>query len=158
MSLCMSEIVLVSAKICHSEMIWEWRNDPITRKMSVNSEKVSWEEHTSWYEKVLLDKCRKLYVGEEGGIPIGVVRFDKCDDEEYVYEVSINISPTSRRKGFGKQLLTNEIRRVHKEVKNCKFIRAEVKKENEYSNKLFKSCGFIFIEDELGMNTYELSI
>ena len=80
------------------------------------------------------------------------------DDEEYFYEVSINISPASRGKGFGKQLLTNGIRRLHKEVKNCKFIRAEVKKENEYSNKLFKSCGFIFIEDESGMNTYELSI
>jgi len=154
----MSEIVLVSAEICHSEMIWEWRNDPITRKMFVNSEKVSWEEHTSWYEKVLLDKCRKLYVGEEGGIPIGVVRFDKCDDEEYVYEVSINISPTSRRKGFGKQLLTNGIRRLLKEVDNCKFIRAEVKKDNVSSNKLFMSCGFIFIEDESGMNSYELSL
>tara|TARA_B100000575_G_C22641250_1_gene394917 strand:- start:71 stop:220 length:150 start_codon:yes stop_codon:yes gene_type:complete len=48
----MSEMVLVSAEICHSEMIWEWRNDPITRKMFVKIEKVSWEEHTSWYEKV----------------------------------------------------------------------------------------------------------
>ena len=139
-------------------MIWDWRNDPITRKMSVNSEKVSWEEHTSWYEKVLLDKCGKLYVGEEGGIPIGGVRFDKCDDEEYVYEVSINISPASRRKGFGKQLLTNGIRRLLKEVDNCKFIRAEVKKDNESSNKLFMLCGFIFIEDESGMNSYELSL
>lgn len=154
----MSEMVLVSAEICHSEMIWEWRNDPITRKMFVKSEKVSWEEHTSWYEKVLLDKCRKLYLGEEGGIPIGVVRFDKCDDEEYVYEVSINISPTGRRKGFGKQLLPNGIRRLLKEVDNCKFIRAEVKKGNESSNKLFMSCGFIFIEYESGMNIYELSL
>tara|TARA_B100000886_G_C20340682_1_gene456486 strand:- start:181 stop:645 length:465 start_codon:yes stop_codon:yes gene_type:complete len=154
----MSEIVLVSAEIRHTEMIWEWRNDPITRKMFVNSEKVSWEKHTLWYEKVLIDKCIKIYIGEEGGIPIGLVRFNKRDDEEYVYEVSINISPASRRKGFGKQLLTNGIKRLHKEVKNCKFIRAEVKKENKYSNKLFKSCGFIFIEDESGMNTYELSI
>ena len=154
----MSEMVLVSAEICHSEMIWEWRNDPITRKMFVKIEKVSWEEHTSWYEKVLLDKCRKLYLGEEGGIPIGVVSFDKCDDEEYVYEVSINISPTSRRKGFGKQLLTNGIMRLLKEVDNCKFIRAEVKKDNESSNKLFISCGFIFIEDESEMNSYELSL
>ena len=154
----MSEIVLVSAEICHSEIIWEWRNDPITRKMFVNGEKISWEEHCSWYEKVLLDNCRKLYLGEEGGIPIGLVRFDKYDNEEYVFEVSINISPASRRKGFGKQLLTNGIRRLHKEVKNCKFIRAEVKKDNESSNKLFKSCGFIFIENESGMNTYELSI
>ena len=154
----MSEIVLVSAEICHSEMIWEWRNDPITREMFVNGEKVSWKEHSSWYEKVLLDNCRKLYLGEEGGIPIGIVRFDKCDNKEYIFYVSINISPASRGKGFGKQLLNNGIRRLHKEVKNCKFIRAEVKKDNESSNKLFKSCGFIFIEDKSGLNTYELSI
>ena len=154
----MSEIVLVSAEIRHSEMIWEWRNYPITRKMFFNCEKVSWKDHSSWYEKALLNNCIKLYLGEEGGIPIGLVRFDNFDNEEYVFDVSINISPKSRGKGFGKQLLNNGIRRLHKEVKNCKFIGAEAKKENEYSNKLFKSCGCIFIEDESGMNTYELSI
>ena len=154
----MSEIVLVSAEICHSEMIWEWRNDPTTRKMFVNGEKVSWEEHSSWYKKTLLDNCKKLYLGEEGGNPIGIVRFDKCDYEEYVFNVSINMSPASRRKGFGKQLLNNGIRRLCKEEKNCKFIRAVVKKDNESSNKLFKSCGFIFIEQLSGMNTFELSI
>ena len=35
----MSEIVLVSAEICHSEILWEWRNEPINRKMGINSEK-----------------------------------------------------------------------------------------------------------------------
>ena len=154
----MSEIVLVSAEICHSEMIWEWRNDPITRKMFVNGEKVSWKEHSSWYKKALLNNCKKLYLGEEGGITIGIVRFDKCDYEEYVFDVSINMSPASRGKGFGKQLLNNGIKRLYKEEKNCKLVRAEVKKDNESSNKLFKSCGFIFIEHVSGMNTYELSI
>ena len=138
-------------------MIWKWRNDPITRKMSVNSEEVSWEEHSTWYENVLLDKCRKLYIGEEEGIPIGVIRFDKCDDE-YAYEVSINISPVSRKKGFGKELLTHGIKKLLKEVENCKYVRAEVKKDNESSNKLFKSFGFIIIEDKLVMNSYELSL
>ena len=154
----MGEIVLVSAESCHSEIIWKWRNEFTSRKMSVNSEKISFKEHSSWYKKILLDDFRKLYVGEKDEIPIGIVRFEKSDQEEYVYEVSINISPASRRKGFGKQLLINGIKRLLKEVENCKFIRAEVKKENESSNKLFESCGFIFIDDESGMNSYELSI
>ena len=42
------------------------------------------------------------------------------------------------------QLLTHRIRKLLKEVENCKFIRAEVKKENESSNKLFKSFGFFY--------------
>ena len=126
--------------------------------MSVNSEKISWEEHTSWYEKILLDECRKIYVDEEEGIPIGVVRFDKCVDEEYFYEVSVNISPTRRKKGFGKQLLTHGIRKLLKEVKIANLFRAEVKKDNLSSNKLFKSFGFIFIGDKSGINSYELSL
>ena len=87
-----------------------------------------------------------------------MIRFDKCDNEEYSYEVSINISPGSRGKGFGKKIITNGIRRFLKEVENCKFIRAEVKKQNESSNKLFKSCGFTFIENNSEMNNYELSL
>tara|TARA_B100000212_G_C27215528_1_gene464900 strand:- start:312 stop:776 length:465 start_codon:yes stop_codon:yes gene_type:complete len=154
----MSDIVILTVKDVHSEMIWEWRNDPITRQMFINSEKVSWEEHSSWFEKVLLDTCTKLYVGEARGIPVGVLRFDKCESEKYVYEVSINISPASRGKGFGKKLMTYGIKKLHKEVANCNLIRAEVKKENQSSNKLFKSCGFIFIKRELEMNTYELSL
>ena len=139
-------------------MIWEWRNDPLTRKMSINSEKITWTEHSCWYEKVLLDNCRKLYIGQECGKPIGVIRFDKYNQKNYTYEVSINISPASRKKGLGKQLLTHGIRKFIKEVENCKFIRAKVKKDNEYSNKLFKSFGFIFIDVKSGMNRYELSL
>ena len=154
----LNEVVLVSAEICHSEMIWKMRNDPITRKMSVNGKEVSWEEHSSWYKKVLLDTCTKLYVGEEGGIPIGVVRFDKYYKKKNSYKVSINISPESRRKGFGKKLLTNGIRKLLKEKENCKFIRAEVKKENESSKKLFISCGFNFVDIDSRMNNYELSL
>ena len=154
----MGEIVLVSAESCHSEIIWKWRNEFTSRKMSVNSEKISFKEHSSWYKKILLDDFRKLYVGEKDEIPIGIVRFEKSDQEEYVYEVSINISPASRGKGFGKKLMTYGIKKLHKEVANCNLIRAEVKKENQSSNKLFKSCGFIFIKRELEMNTYELSL
>ena len=154
----MSDITIVNAKDLHSEKIWEWRNDPITRKMSVNGEKVSWKEHSYWYEKVLLDNCRKLYVGEERGNPFGVLRFDKNESEKYVYEVSINISPALRGKGFGKQLMTHGIKKLLKEISNCKLIRAEVKKDNQSSNNLFNSCGFTFVKCELQMNTYELSL
>ena len=51
----MSEIDIVSAKSCHSKIIWAWRNDPITRKMSNNNAKISWEDHSCWYEKTLLN-------------------------------------------------------------------------------------------------------
>ena len=30
--------------------IYEWRNDKITRQMSINSNIVKWENHTKWFE------------------------------------------------------------------------------------------------------------
>ncbi len=153
----MENIVILKAKDIHSGMIWKWRNDPMTSKMSFSDEKISWEEHSYWYKKILLDNSTKLYVGEYRWIPVGVVRFDECDNEKYYYKVNINISPEHRGKGFGKQLLTNGIKKLIKEVANCKLIRAEVKKENETSNKLFRSCGFSSIDHKSEINTYEIS-
>ena len=83
---------------------------------------------------------------------------DKCDNEEYVYEISVNIAPVSRGKGYGKKLIINGINRFLTEVDNCKFIRAEVKKLNEPSNKLFRNCGFNVIKDQSAMNIFQLSL
>ena len=154
----MCEMVIVSAKSCHSKLLWQWRNDPITRQMSNNTEKISWENHSSWYKKVLLNNSKKLYLGEERGNFLGVVRFDKCDNEEYAYEISVNIAPVSRGKGYGKKLIINSINRFLTEVDNCKFIRAEVKKLNEPSNKLFRNCGFTVIKDQAAMYIFQLSL
>ena len=92
------------------------------------------------------------------GVPIGLVRFEKHKSKKNSYDVSIIIYPKNRSKGFGKRLLIYGIKRLVDEVENCKFIRAEVKKDNESSNKLFKSCGFTFVENESGVNNYELSL
>ena len=154
----MVDFLILKARKCHSEKIWEWRNDPITRKMFINGDKISWEDHSSWYEKLLLDNCKKLYVGERKGIPLGVVRFDKYEINNYIYEVSINISPDFRGKGVGKKLLMGGMKKLLEEVKDCKLIKAKVKKDNESSNKLFKSCGFVFCASIIGFQTYELSL
>ena len=71
-------------------------------------------------------------------------------------KISLNIAPASRGKGFGKKLIINGISKFLTEVDNCKFIRAEVKKLNESSNKLFKSCGFNVIKDKSAMNIFQL--
>tara|TARA_Y100001968_G_C19451332_1_gene768866 strand:- start:5575 stop:6042 length:468 start_codon:yes stop_codon:yes gene_type:complete len=154
----MNQIALVKARHDHSEIIWTWRNDPMTRKMSINEEKVSWEQHSSWYKKVLLDKNRKLYVGELKDIPVGMVRFDKSDNEEFIYEVSITIAPYFRGKGFGKKLLMISLEKLLDEVKECKLFRAEIKKNNESSKNIFKSCGFVSSECKSQIYTYELSL
>ena len=151
----MTNLVLVAAGKVHAKFIWNWRNDPLTRQMFFNGEKISWKEHSSWYENALSDDSMKLYVGEEKNIPVGMVRFDKCDKEKSIFEVSINISPENRGKGLGKKLLTSSLFRIFNEELDCRVIKANVKKHNEYSNKLFRSCGFIFCGEKPEINIYE---
>ncbi len=44
-----------------SKDIWEWRNDELTKQMSITNDSVSWETHSSWYEKSLVNPNRYLY-------------------------------------------------------------------------------------------------
>ena len=60
------------------------------------------------------------------GVPIGVIRFDKCDNEEYSYEVSINIS-LEVGKRIWEEIITNGIRRFLKEVKIANLLEQKSK-------------------------------
>ena len=59
MKLNMSEITIVSAKSCHSKIIWVEKR-PITRKMSNNNEKYLGKTTLVGMKKILLNKSRKL--------------------------------------------------------------------------------------------------
>ena len=39
------------------KMIWEWWNDPVTRKMMKKNNLVPWEEHSKWYDQFLKRSC-----------------------------------------------------------------------------------------------------
>ena len=60
-----------------SKDIWEWRNDELTKKMFITTDSVSWETHSSWYEKSLTNPNRYLYLGLlNSGEKVGMCRFD----------------------------------------------------------------------------------
>ena len=44
--------------------IYEWRNDKITRQMSINSNIVKWENHTKWFENSLSSNKNILIICE----------------------------------------------------------------------------------------------
>ena len=35
------------------KILFEWRNDSLTRKNSLHTETVNWEKHCQWFEKIL---------------------------------------------------------------------------------------------------------
>ena len=65
---------------------------------------------------------KTFYIGEHNGTKIGVCRFE-YNNEKNISEISINLNPNERGKGYGKKLLTNAIKTYLKNKKYNKFNR-----------------------------------
>tara|TARA_Y100001978_G_C23660833_1_gene418583 strand:- start:737 stop:1219 length:483 start_codon:yes stop_codon:yes gene_type:complete len=138
----LGKLKIIKANLEHSKIIWEWRNDSITRKMSNSNSLISFNNHDKWFRKAILDIDNIIYIGLYQNIPFGMTRFDKLLDRKDIYIISINISPTKRNLGLGKFLLKNSIQKIFKEDESCKKVIADIKVKNVVSCKLFESCGF----------------
>ena len=137
---------IVNADKSHSREIWEWRNNSITRSVSRKTDQVEWNNHEVWFKNSLESNRVFLYVGInkkfEKNVPIGVIRFNQMNISQNHYEVSINIAPHARKKGFGYYLLRDGTKKFIEEIDKCNRIYALVKVNNIPSIKLFTSAGY----------------
>jgi L-amino acid N-acyltransferase YncA len=135
-----------------SRNIWEWRNDEVTKQMSITTDSVSWEAHSNWYEKSLANANRYLYVGYLNNEKIGMCRFD-IDESTNSAEVSINLNPQYRNKKLSNQLLAEAIK-IFLQERNISLT-ATIKKINSSSTKCFNKVGFVFEREDDEYNYYK---
>lgn len=116
--------------------LFDWRNDPLTRAMSNNTDPVAWDRHVEWLSKRLArDHPHRgsqrenphLYIFELDGEPVGTVRLDGD-------EISYTVAPEHRQKGVAKTMLTEAFRQFGPK-------RAEIKPENVASIKAARAAG-----------------
>ena len=132
-------MLIREANIDDKNEIYDWRNDFHTRKMFFNNLKIKKKEHELWFKNILKSKLTTLYVGEINKNKIGVCRFD-IKKELKSSEVSINLNPDYRGKGFSKILLDKSIN-TYLENKTIDLV-AEIKKDNPLSIDIFQKVGF----------------
>jgi RimJ/RimL family protein N-acetyltransferase len=125
--------------------IFYWRNDAFSRTMFQSSDLVSLNEHIEWYQRSLKNPRKRMYIGLIHEQKVGVVRFDYEPDIDQS-EVSINLNPQLRGKGYGFTLLANSISLYDKIQNNA--LKATVKKENIASLKIFMKCKFLITSDD----------
>ena len=120
-------------------IVFEWRNDQLSREMFFETAPISVDEHRSWFVGALKDKMRQIYIGEIDKKPVGIARFDLQKGKKEA-EVSITISPSMRGKGLGKELLISSINYLETQLDIQLF--ARVKNINIASKSIFESAGF----------------
>ncbi|MFA5097249.1 MAG: GNAT family N-acetyltransferase [Candidatus Margulisiibacteriota bacterium] len=132
-------IILRKAEIMDCRDVFEWRNDPAVRNMSLDQRPIKDTDHDKWFNNSLKNPDRDLIIAESEGKKIGVVRVDRLN--EYSGEISINLAPDSRGKGFGPEIL-RLFSRTELTAGGYKILIARIKNTNPNSVKAFEKAGY----------------
>jgi len=133
------KVSLRPATLEDMRMVYEWRNHSSVRAVSRNTSSIEWVQHRTWFESVLNDSERFLFVAMHNEHPVGVLRFDLNKDEA---EISLYLAPDQHGHGYGAAIVESGeawLRNHHGEI--CEVV-AEVMQDNVASQKLFDSCGY----------------
>lgn len=129
-----------------------WRNDPLTRDNSRNADAVTQQEHVAWLSRVTADPNRRVWIGVEGGVPVGTT--SALRDDGGTVEISVTVAPAARGHGLAAVLIRLAVAWA-REIWPDARIRAEIKPDNRASRKAFESCGFVETGAHDGLLDYE---
>jgi len=101
---------------------------------------ISEDEHSQWFAQKLADPDSLILIGENEGLPIGLVRFAIAREHAEAL-ISISIDQSMRGLGLSKKLLQTALCYWHSIAPGIKII-AEVKNSNVRSQRLFKQLQF----------------
>ena len=135
------------AKLSDAKSLFDWRNDPNVRAASEQTKPLIWEDHIRWLTHTLQSGTQHVFIGEHGGLPIGVVRFNVDHDHALV---SLALAPAAQGKGFGKFLLASGIAQI-----GSIGIRARIRSDNVASQTCFAACGFEETSRDKGFLWYD---
>lgn len=120
------------------KLLWEWRNDSDVRIACFNSESVSWNKHTAWFDSKIKEPRCLMFICEDHGTDIGQVRLD-CQANGRA-EITVSISSNFRMNGFGSDMICLLL----KKIQMHKAIDAYIRLENTASQITFIKAGFKF--------------
>lgn len=138
-----SGLYLRQVKLSDCSMLWNWANDSVMRKMSVNKNPILLEEHIRWFKQKLSSDDTMILILEHYATPIGQIRFDINYTGEA--EIDIFIAPTYRGQSLGTYLLkvgTKKYIDKNKKKERIKALVGYVRPENEPSRRVFERAGF----------------
>ena len=134
----MTPVTLRRATREDRDLLLAWRNDPVTRAASFNSDEVTPDEHDEWLVRKLADRDCALLVAEDEGEPVGQVRFDR---RGATAEVDIAVAPARRGRGLGTELLRLAAPTARRAL-GVERVTARVKHDNAASLRAFEKAGF----------------
>ena len=123
------------------EQLLTWANEANVRKFSIQTDKITKEEHNSWFESKMKNSDCKIYIGRNVlGNNLGQIRLEL---KKRQWNIDYSVDYSIRGLGIGKMLVKKALER-HPNIP----LLAIVKKENIASIKIFENLGFKKLEEE----------
>lgn len=135
-------LFLRGIKTDDEKLLFNWANDPETRKWSFNSNSISPAEHSKWFKSKLNSSNVLMLILEYENRPVGLVRLEREDNEAILNYL---IAPEERRKGLAKIILEMAMD-FKKDYWGGIKVLAYTMPENSASKKSLKKAGFILME------------
>lgn len=123
------------------DLLFEWANDDAVRANAFHTEKIPYEEHVRWFEKMLADAEVYQYILCAGETPVGQIRLNvECG----VAVIDYSIAPRQRGKGYGSRMLEMIQPQLQTEKRlHVTKMMGQVKYENHASARAFEKNGFL---------------
>lgn len=133
-----NELSVRIATLDDCQMLLEWRNDPLTRCASRNSELIDEQSHRKWLSESLSNPKRRLLIVCSNSEPVGTVRIDIAD----LCEVSWAVAPSARGKGLGTKMVELVLQDFERPLV------AVVRSTNRASLRIAETVGFVQVKRE----------
>lgn len=135
-------------------LYFDWANDPDTRRHAFNSEFISWDDHSQWFDQRLRNGNSWLFVLQTPrGLPVGQVRIDRRGNDGVL---DFSVDPAFRGRGWGTLLLQRAVE-ASRDLKLDVALTGTVLPKNIPSQRAFLRAGFIEVgRDERGAIQYHL--
>jgi RimJ/RimL family protein N-acetyltransferase len=118
--------------------MFDWANDADVRAASFQTRPIGWDEHVAWLRDKLADARARIWLGEVGGKPAGIVRFQLRGKRA---TISVSVGAEWRGTGIGTRLIGAGSWRLLAEGRVAS-IDAWVRPDNATSLRAFEACGY----------------
>ncbi|MCB1246674.1 MAG: UDP-2,4-diacetamido-2,4,6-trideoxy-beta-L-altropyranose hydrolase, partial [Acidimicrobiia bacterium] len=131
-------------------LLWDWTNDPDTRRVSFHPDPVPLEDHERWLAAKLESPESIIWIASDHrGSPLGQIRVDTSEIDRRVGRLAYSIAKQQRGKGWASAMLVGAVQLcfASDELSRLDAIEALVMEDNEASWRSLAGAGFIRIGD-----------
>lgn len=121
------------------DLLFEWVNDEEVRWNAFNSHIITYEEHTTWFNRIMNDPNQAQYILMLSEKPVGQIRLTI---EDSAAEIDYSISNVARGCGFGGAIIGLVKEQVKKDYPLIRKLTGVVKTSNAASYRCFIKNGF----------------